>query len=74
MPKGPKPTLEESFNEVNEDAATQFLRADARRQGLPWHEYCRKWGIEGEAAKRRKRRHETTFSPLASDLNQEQEL
>lgn len=55
MPK--RKTLVEQFNDVNEDAGTQFLKDAARREGLPWHVFCTKYGIEGEAAKRRRRRH-----------------
>lgn len=58
----PKPkTLAESFQELNDDTTIEFLKEDARRSGIPWHIYCYRNGILGDAQKRRIRRHEVQY-------------
>lgn len=65
-------TLEESFNDVNEDAGTQFLKEAAKREGLPWHKYCEKWGIAGEANRKKHNRHEDWYQ-RTDNMGQETE-
>lgn len=43
-----------------EEQANLWLVRDAGRLGLTFWEYCRKFGITGEAQKRRIRRHESS--------------
>ena len=57
----PPKTLEESFQELNDSTTIEILKEDARRQGVPWHVYCYRYGVIGDAQKRRIRRHEVQY-------------
>ena len=66
----PRPrNIRESFEQYHEQSAEDFLKEDAKRRGMEWHVYCKKFGIMGSAAKARAKRHEEKYSPLAADLN-----
>lgn len=69
----PYKDLEEAFNALHEDSVVEFLKADAELMGLPWHEYCYKFGIVGVAQDRRVKRHEVQYDPdyLSKDDNKE---
>ncbi len=42
-----------------QDAFTEdFLRAEAKAEGLSYHEFCQKYGIEGPSQVRRRKRRE----------------
>lgn len=51
-------TVEEAISDINEASAEEFLKEDARREGLPWHVYCYKYGIVGKSQRLRIKRHE----------------
>lgn len=56
-------TVEEAISDINEVGADEFLKEDAKRLGIPWHEYCYRFGVLGEAQRRRIRRHEAQHDP-----------
>lgn len=55
--------LEEAFNALHDESVEEFLKADAARLGIPWHEYCYTNGIMGKAQNLRVGRHEIQFDP-----------
>lgn len=61
MPNKQQKSLEESFQELNDATTIEFLKEDAKRLGIPWHKYCYKFGIIGEAQKRRHKRHTVQY-------------
>lgn len=56
-------SLQEAFDSLHEEAVEEFLRADAAQLGIPWHEYCYKFGIVGRAQDRKAKRHEVQYDP-----------
>ena len=53
-------SFDEAFDDLHNDTVEQVLREDAERQGIPWSDYCYKYGIVGAAQQRRVRRHEVS--------------
>lgn len=71
----PFKSLEEAFDALHEEDVEAFLKVDAEAQGIPWHEYCYKYGIVGTAQKNRIKRHEAQFDPdlLTNEKKAEEE-
>ena len=57
----PPRSLEESVQRLQDDTVIEFLRDDAKQQGIPWYLYCRQYGIQGDALDRRIRKYEVQY-------------
>lgn len=47
---------------MTEDSGTEFLKQDAKSQGISWNQYCEDHGLVGESDMRKIRAHEVPLT------------
>lgn len=67
--------FQEAFDDLHDKSVEEYLRQDAKLQGLTWADYCYKYDIIGGAQQRRIWRHEVAeYKEIERDTDEDTSL